>query len=676
MLLLCRDDRCLHQFLRRNRYDRLISDFDFRDQGPGTERETMLRRRMTSSADEPLFSLIAGPSVDPSSYTSAPSTTSDGDDTTDASRVCEKKTQFWLESHALSSIQHSSFHSSAELTFRDVMPHSLLSVDESHDEFELVKRIISGESCAHIAADGVIKNTDSKNGNYTTAICQYGEGTKNGSAANHSLSLLTNEQIETIGRCAAHIVTNNNSQCRLQDAAASLVNNEKDSASGNNTTWFQSPIKVAKKVSSVINYAIDSALNLYDGGDYYAAANVELEGADVDDATATMNTLGKISFDDNLDDEQVQRKGGNAITYRMDQEIVISDDVISISSVAMACNHLLQYSQIMKLDDSQELTDFFVLGENIGEVERIMLQRSGWTAGSFGSLCRQAGKYFTSSSKEDDDSEKDAFIRVGIGKILSTISTEGVDLLVATLCQSNYVIMEESTITLFPGGIPSGLKDASSKSDFALYQIHVTKIATQNRIRRLEKDAETAKNSAISYQKKKMTKVALVHMRRRKAALEEIDRCAAVLENLTAGELRLERAKGDVQVIQSYNQLKEALQDVRTSSGMENEDVEELMSEIREEMELANNNALTEAVYNEDAIDEDELYEEFRKLELECDNRTQSPGKSEDATDGREGFPSSKVVPDVGLSTKSPGIDEQHQKSPAKPTLANPMPSS
>ena len=608
-----------------------------------------------TSVDEPLFALIAGPSSadDPSNYTSA----STNDDDT------QKKTEFWLESHALSSVQHSSFLSSAELTLRDVMPPSLLnSVADNHDEFEFVKKIISSDSCAYISANGDIQNIpDSKNNNshYATAICQYGERTKN--VTNHTLPSLTNEQIGTIGRCAAHIVTNNNSQ-RCREAAANLVNNEKDSASENR--WFQSPIKVAKKVSSVINYAIDSALNFYDGGDYYVAAEDGLEGADVHDATANMNSLRKISFDDNLDDENTRRKGCNPVTCRIDQEIDTSHDVISISAIAMACNHLLHYSQI-KLDDSQDLTDFFALGENVGEVERIMLERNGWGAGSLGSFCRQAGKFFTSSSKEDG-SEKDAFIRVGIGKILSTISTEGVDLLVATLCQSNYAIIEESTIILFPRGIPSGLEEASSKSDFALYQIHVTKIATQNRIRRLEKDAETAKYNAISYQKKKMTQVALVHMRRRKAALDEIDRCAAILENLTAGELRLERAKGDAQVVQSYIQLKEALQDVRKSSGMENEDVEELMSEIREEMELANNNALTEAVYNRDVIDEDELYEEFRKLEMECDNRSQSPNKGEVPTDAKEDFPSSEVV--VNVPTQSPGTDEQPQKSLATPT--------
>jgi len=612
---------------------------------------------MSSAASiEPLFHLIAGSSADPSDYRPA----SDDD-----AQICDEKILFWLESHAFSCVQNCSFQSSAEHTFRDVMPSSMIdSVNDSYDEFDLVKKIIGGDSsCAFIAADGAISNHDNTNDNrYKTAICRHGgERAINESISNNSLPLLTAKQIETIGRCAALIVVNKNSR---RVAASNTVSNQKDSGIGNR--WFQSPIKVVKKVSSVINYAIDSALNIYDGGNYYSGANDGLDGADVDDANENMVALSKISFDENLDDEKSRRKGGSTFFC---SELDISDDVISITSIAMACNHLLCYAQRIKKDDSENIPDFFMLRDNLGEVERIMLERNGWATGSLGSFCQQAGKYFTCTPNEVgiNVSQKDAFIRVGIGKILLTMSMEGIDLLAATLCQSNHAIIEENTITLFPGGIPSGLEVSSSKSDHALYQLHVTKIATQNRIRRLEKVAETAKNNALSYQKKKMTKVALVHMRRRKAALDEIERCAAILENLTAGELRLERAKGDVQLVHSYTQLKEALHDVRKSSGMENEDVEELMNDIREEMELANSVALTEATYNFDAIDEDELYEEFRMLELECEHK--SPSSRNEQAD----FPSSEEV--VNKPIESPA-DEKPQTSSVEPNYeATPLPS-
>ncbi len=106
-----------------------------------------------------------------------------------------------------------------------------------------------------------------------------------------------------------------------------------------------------------------------------------------------------------------------------------------------------------------------------------------------------------------------------------------------------------------------------------------------------------------------------MHMRRRKAALDELERCSSLLSNLDACELRLERARDDVRLVQSYAYLRTALQDVRKSRdevliGSNNtyEDVEELMLVIREEMDGMNemnkemNRILTIDQYNE--IDE------------------------------------------------------------------------
>mmetsp|Transcript_10491 Transcript_10491/g.15767 ORF Transcript_10491/g.15767 Transcript_10491/m.15767 type:complete len:89 (+) Transcript_10491:2-268(+) len=88
-------------------------------------------------------------------------------------------------------------------------------------------------------------------------------------------------------------------------------------------------------------------------------------------------------------------------------------------------------------------------------------------------------------------------------------------------------------------------------------------------------------------------------------------------------------------------------------------------------MELANSDALTEAVYNSDVIDEDELYEEFRLLELECDKKSHSPRNLDVKVD----FPSGKEVIDEPI--QSPVTDEKPQKSTSKPNCdeASPMPS-
>ena len=77
----------------------------------------------------------------------------------------------------------------------------------------------------------------------------------------------------------------------------------------------------------------------------------------------------------------------------------------------------------------------------------------------------------------------------------------------------------------------------------------------------LEQDVNVAKRNTIKAQRNDMTQLAMVHMRRRKAVLEELERCASILTNLDSSKLRLERARNDVQLVQSYTLLKTALQE-------------------------------------------------------------------------------------------------------------------
>ncbi|KAL7518499.1 hypothetical protein ACHAWX_003318 [Stephanocyclus meneghinianus] len=106
-------------------------------------------------------------------------------------------------------------------------------------------------------------------------------------------------------------------------------------------------------------------------------------------------------------------------------------------------------------------------------------------------------------------------------------------------------------------------------------------------------------------------------MKQRKAATDELEWCASLLSNLDASELCLQRAKGDVQLMQTYEVLKTALQDLRSGSGIEGVDAEELMLDIQEEMEATHLGSLSVDAKGSD-VDEEELNAEFRQLELEC----------------------------------------------------------
>ncbi|KAL3816601.1 hypothetical protein ACHAXA_001504 [Cyclostephanos tholiformis] len=151
----------------------------------------------------------------------------------------------------------------------------------------------------------------------------------------------------------------------------------------------------------------------------------------------------------------------------------------------------------------------------------------------------------------------------------------------------------------------------------------------KSRLKRLEHDANIAGRDAIDARKKGASKSALVSMRRRKLALEESERCASVLANLDASELALERAKGDIRIVQSLSSVRDALRAIRVSSGIDDCDgVDRLMMDVREEIDEMDVFGGREAILHpEDAYNEDELNDEFRRLELECDTDSQRPKK-------------------------------------------------
>ena len=562
-----------------------------------------------------------------SSGTSASGTIETNDDDTSIAL-----TKFWMQAHTFSCFKRSSFQISAEQTYNDSM-HGLFDGGIGGEEeaykhelhLDFVRNIMGGGNvCAYIAKDGTIINNNTganekKHRCYRMAYCLQGS------------SRITDPQIEMVARLSGQILIDGHGSQHsvIGNVNEELISQRADAnapaATAARGGWFGYLKKGA-------TYAIDKALAVYDGDDDYSAPVGSLgtsSGVELDDALlqTSDDTTTMIDQDDNT----IARGKATATTLVLTDDTTLgnADPLINIDIVVSTCRQLLEYSsqQIQTLsacdvNEEAEIQDMFSIGghHHHGDVERVMLYRNGWGACTLGSFCRQAGNYLARDDQQQKNNNNDVVAeskRISYGKILSGISEMGVDILAITLCKSNYALIENDIITLFPGGISSTFEQTARQSDHALFQIHVTKLAIQGRMARLEQDVKVAKQSAVKAQRKKMTQLALVHMRRKKAGMEELERCASILANLDASELRLERARNDVQIVQSYTVLKTALQDIReTNEGVEN--VEELMMDIREEMEEVN--AIEEVMYPEVIIDEDELNEEFKRLEMECES--------------------------------------------------------
>jgi len=516
---------------------------------------------------------------------------------------------FWIEAHTLTCLKHGVFQSSVDVVYTESI--STLLDDENNSNItynlDIVKKYITDneKNCAFITSDGTIINSSGNSiGGYRII---YYIGTS-------GLISASDSQLETTAKIVSSALLKSKN---MSLAATSNQIQTNTNTSSSSRGWLHYPKAIAQKVSSGINYIMGD-----DSGIPTTNFDQNEDGDDLDDVTDSLknvlandiippSTLQSGEIDDNVLTRK--RLEGTALTAMRDDTLSSTSQVISVAVVASTCENLLVFSQQQTSNSGTD--EFFTLGGSHGDVERVMLYRDGFGTCSLGSFCRQAGSHYIKDQSIASSISHAREKLKRIGTILSNVSEREVHLIELILTKSNYAIIERDIITIFPRGIPSDFE--LSESDHALFQIHVTKMTIQARITRLEQTANVAKQNAVRAQRNKMTKLAMVHMRRRKTALEELDRCSLLLANLDASELRLERSKADVQVVQSYKLLKTALQDVRQSSGIDNESVEELFEGIREEMDEMVDLG-SEAVIPENAIDEDELNEEFLALELEC----------------------------------------------------------
>ena len=635
---------------------------------------------LDATSREPLFPHIlerigeGGAKSDPFLYVGAENNanaTPRDDDAASPARL----SKFWMEAHELSCLRRASFQSSVERTYNDAM--STLLDENGSVHLEVVRKTIGGnDACAYITSDGAIINNDATNENrcYRVAFCMRGDNASGKGPSLGCLISVSDPQMETVARLSGMLLLRGAKQrgnaTPASDKTAISSQAQSDQASSESAGgWLQYPTSIAQKITGGVSYAIDKVLSAYEGDDDFVANLDETAfGAELDDASSS---AAKILLDDDVtssrdvslyeyDDEVMARKKGGiaAVTMRNDHTMGNADDLISIAVVVSVCKHLLAFARHRGSSGS----DILVLGGHQGDVERVMLNRRGWDACSFGAFCRRAGAHYATKQFDATTTPAEGGKMRRIGKILSDIEEREVDLLASTLCQSNCAIVDKDIITLFPGGVPCNFEPC--QSDHALFQIHVTKITIQNRMLRLEQDANVAKGNAVKAQRNNMTQLAMVHMRRRKATLEELERCASIMANLDASELRLDRAKNDVQIVQSYTLLRTALQDIRTTTGIENENVEELMLDLREEMEDVN--AIGgEAIYPDVTIDEDELNEEFKLLELECENESKHAEKADEVE---------KVDPDEQPESAGQSSGDQQKEGDSDASKAEAIP--
>ena len=572
------------------------------------------------------------PSTDPDPFIDA-SSANDGDQES----LARRRRNFWLAAHELSCLKHASLHTSAEATYDDTFSASLGSSHRSGDcdrarRLDLVRGDLTSEQVSH-AMRKECGESRAPSSQCRTAYCTQGGGTGD-------LSSLDNDQIDSLAGLVACLLG------PTSDGATTNANANAEQNATNSSGWSTNPFSLARRG---ISYAMERLVDVVEGegnntsgivhhhfdedDDMYQAAD-DLE--DVDDAVYSQVKLGEASPIHDL---------GNRT------------EIISLNVVASTCRMLLDYAKgPVDLDEVvSDETGFFRVPSDHGQVEKVMLSKNGMGVSSLASFVRFAGAHF---SRCDTNAKT-----MQLGEVLSNLPDRALTLIIEALVKSNYAHLDGDVINLFPGGVPSN-HEANKKTDEALFQIHSTKLAIQSRIRRLEADVQIAKQNAVKAKRSGSTALALTHMRRRQAALDEVDRCATILTNLDTSELSLERAKGDKQLVQTFTTLKMAMQEIRSESGVDSEDIYELMSGIREDAK----NSLSAFDGAAVEIDEDELNAEFKLLEEECAIEAGELCNGSGGGDHTNPVSASERRTDVKFGTKKEPSDDVHARVSAQQT--------
>ena len=125
---------------------------------------------------------------------------------------------------------------------------------------------------------------------------------------------------------------------------------------------------------------------------------------------------------------------------------------------------------------------------------------------------------------------------------------------------------------------------------------------------------EKGRDSGIVKQSKN-TKLALLHMKRRKNAIQEIDHVTNMLFNVEQGLESINRSINDRDVAVAYQTCTNALKGIRKDNTIE--EIDETVGDLKEELDLVKGMSEAMNLSTMDAVDEHEIMQEFDELERE-----------------------------------------------------------
>lgn len=218
---------------------------------------------------------------------------------------------------------------------------------------------------------------------------------------------------------------------------------------------------------------------------------------------------------------------------------------------------------------------------------------------------------------------------------LPQFSSQLIDLLAQVLIAAKYASWageDNSMIVIFSSPQSQTLRNDSTLANeaavgegnsynVAMFQLSNTKHALEGRMEHvLIPKADECKRRAVHEKTvKKNIPLAILYMKRYKVIEDEINRCMNIICNMEQHISSLSMARNNVQIVESYNMLNNAMSTLRVNQ----EDVEEVMTQIQaqnEQSDVIHNTITCTGSDTSKTIDEEELENELLSLMQEYTN--------------------------------------------------------
>lgn len=439
------------------------------------------------------------------------------------------------------------------------------------------------------------------------------------------------------------------------------INSTPLASSNNNVSLARTIVSTPMKVASVVSRGITSILASYDIIDdpEYSSEVAAVSQQDNDTLFGNEYYAKDEDEDNHVDRLRKKYEEDEAILQKLDGIVLSDDDVVLNINLTIDCAVMLYEFLVEKSQKSEERffetlceeNKLFSCQNKVYMYKHQQYRETGshnsnrTTILSWMNFCQVVGSKLLSTLHNSNDWKK-----FGQAKLLSEISHHDASVVLHAFTSAAIILIPSDSdvnlVALDLNKIPYSTNmeqnkvaasPSLSQADLAIWEMNTTKCKLLDKMESLQEKIVQTLNNAKLAQRQNKKQSAIIHMKRKKMYEANLEQTGNMLINIEMSFNRLVSSLEDKEVIKAMTLCRDALSLIRTENA-DLETVEDIMDDIREDIELDNNigSVLAETVGSASHITDEDLEKELENLqeEMKREKENNDPGDGNNGNNG------------------------------------------